>query len=177
MKRIIQAKTDGICFIKKIRNRFGDSGLRFTFSPFKGEILKYGSTFGPDNIDKLEGWLILMKTKFFRMDIDIIAAVFRIFLPDKINVDDPELLESLLEGGQMTRRLIRQLETEGKITIPRKDIYHFAFTKDEIILFDERETYESQTTDAFTGKILKHEPGLVYRSSIELYDSISGTST
>ena len=27
------------------------------------------------------------------------------------------------------------------------------------------------------GKMLKHEPGLVYRSSIELYDIISGVST
>ena len=105
--------------------------LFLTFSPFKGEILKYGSTFGSDNIDKLERWLVLMKAKFFSMDIDTMAVVVRIFLPDK---------ESLLESGQISKH--RQLEVEGKITIPRKDIYHFLFTKDGIVLFDERETYE-----------------------------------
>lgn len=173
----MQTKANWIGFIKKIHNHFGDKRLFLTFSPFKGEILKYGSTFGPDNIDKLEGWLVLMKAKFLSMDIDTMAMVVRIFLPDNVNVEDAELLESLLESGQMSKRLIRQLEVEGKMTIPRKDIYHFLFTKDGIVLFDERETYESQITDAFTGKMLKHEPGLVYRSSIELYDIISGVST
>ena len=173
LKRITQTKIGSwIGFIKKIRSHFGDSRLRFTFSPFKGEISRYLSTFGPDNIDKLEIWLVMMNTKFFSMDIDTIVVVVRIFLPDKVDVEDTELLESLLNSGQMSKRMIRQLETEGKITIPRKDIYHFAFKKDEIVLFDERETYESQITDVYTGNMLRHEPGLVYRSSIELYDYI-----
>ena len=52
-----------------------------------------------------------MKAKFFSMDIDTMAVVVRIFLPDK---------ESLLESGHISKH--RQLEVEGKITIPRKDI-------------------------------------------------------
>ena len=125
-------KNDLIGFMKKIRSQFGDKKLFLTFSPFKGEILKYLSTFGPDNIDQLELWLTLMKAKFFSGDIDALVVAARKFLPDKVDIEDVELLEG----------------------------------------FDEIETYEAQITDAFTGDMLKHESGLVYRSSIELYDSL-----
>ncbi len=51
-------------------------------------------------------------------------------------------------------------------------MYHFSFDANYIILFDKEETYESQNTDAFTGVLLEHEQGVVYRSSIELYEII-----
>ena len=81
------------------------------------------STFGPDNIDKLELWLTLMKAKFFSGDIDALVVAARIFLPDKVDIEDAELLESLLEMEQMSKRMIQQFEAEGKITVPRKDLY------------------------------------------------------
>lgn len=153
MKRIRQTtKNSWIDLIKKIRKRFGDENLFFTFSPFKREkiVSRNQSTFARDNIEHVENWCILMQTKIDSTSIDNMVMVLRIFLPDKVTIDTPK----------------------GKIEIPRKDMYHFLFTANEIILFDERETYESQNTDAFTGAPLEHEKGVVYRSSAELYESI-----
>jgi hypothetical protein len=153
MKRIRQTtKNNWIDLIKKIRERFGDKNLFFSFSPFKkGKLISRNQyTFAHDNIGHIENWCVLMQTKIVSSRIDVIVMILRIFLPDKVTVDIPN----------------------GKIEIPRKDIYHFSFVANEIVLFDELETYESQNTDALTGLPLEHEQGLVYRSSIELYDSI-----
>lgn len=148
MKRIRQTrKNNFVSIIEGIYNHFGTNTF-FTFCPFKDNRLSQQSTFGRDNSDKLYTYLPMMQAKLFSGSIDTIIAAIRIFLPDKITVDGPK----------------------GKIEIPRKDIYHFGFTKDEIVLFDENETYDSQNTDAFTGDILEHEEGLIYRSSIELYN-------
>jgi putative transposon-encoded protein len=171
MKKIMRTKSNWINFIKKIRSNFGDDKLYFTFCLFNGKELEWVHTFGSDNIDELNDfWFALIRGRLLSNTIDVVSAVLRIFLPEKIDIDDKRLLEKPIEDGLLSERSIRQFGTEGKITVPKKDLYHFGFTKAEIILFNETETYESQTTDAFTGKTLKHEPGLVYRSSIELYD-------
>lgn len=173
LKRIRQTKANWIGLVKKIRSHFGDERLYLTFCPFKGEKLGQVSTFGRDNIDKLDGWLVLMQSRFFSRGIDAIVVAVRAYLPDKIDINDKELLGNWLENGWLSGRAVQQFETEGKITVPRKDLYRFLFTKDEIILFNENETYDAQITDAFTGEALKHEPGLVYRSSIELFEEVN----
>lgn len=153
MKRVRQdTKNNWIDLIKKIRRHFGDENLFFNFSPFKGGKIfwRNQSTFASDNIEHIENWCILMQTKIISKRIDAMVVILRMFLPDKVTIDSPK----------------------GKIEIPRKDMYHFSFDADYIILFDEEETYESQNTDAFTGAPLEHEQGVVYRSSIELYESI-----
>ena len=171
MKRIIRTKSNWINFIKKIRSNFGDDKLYFTFCYFKGEELENVHTFGSDNIDKLDDiWFALIRGRLLSNTTDVVAVVLRIFLPEKIDIDDKRLLEKPIEERLLSERSIRQFGTERKITIPKKDLYHFAFTKDDIVLLNETETYDDQTTDAFTGDVLKHESGLVYRSSIELYD-------
>lgn len=171
MKRIMRTKSNWINFIKKIRSNFGDDKLYFTFCYFKGRELEQVHTFGSDNIDELDDvWFMLIRGRLLSNTIDVVSVVLRIFLPEKIDIDDKESLEKPIEDGLLSERSIRQFGIEGKITVPKKDLYHFGFTKDEIVLFNETETYGDQNTDAFTGDIRKHESGLVYRSSIELYD-------
>lgn len=171
MKRIMRTKSNWINFIKKIRSNFGDDKLYFTFCYFNGGELVQVHTFGSDNIDKLDdAWFMLIRGRLLSNTINTIAVILRIFLPEKIDVDDKEFLEKSIEERLLSERSIRQFGTKGKITLPKKDLYHFGFTKDEIVLLNETETYDDQNTDAFTGDVLKHESGLIYRSSIELYD-------
>lgn len=171
MKRIMRTKSNWINFIKKIRSNFGDDKLYFTFCYFKGGELVQVHTFGSDNIDKLDdAWFMLIRGRLLSNIIDAAIVILRIFLPEKIDTDDKELLEKSIGDGLLSEKSIRQFGIEGKITVPKKDIYHFGFTKDEIVLLNETETYDDQNIDAFTGDVLKHESGLLYRSSIELYD-------
>ena len=171
MKKIMRTKSNWINFIKKIRSNFGDDKLYFTFCYFKGEELENVHTFGSDNIDELDDfWFALIRGRLLTNTIDVVAVILRIFLPEKIDIDNKELLERQMEDGLLSEKSIRQLGTKGKMTIPKKDLYHFGFTKNDIMLLNETETYDDQTTCAFTGVALKHESGLVYRSSIELYD-------
>ena len=141
--------------IQKIRSSFGDDCLYFTISPFKKHktlLQTYPvSTFAHDNIEHLESWCDLMNGKLQSGNIDTIAIIVRVFLPEKVVVD-----------GKI-----------GKIEIPKKDLYHFFVSKDNILLFNETETYEAQNTDAFTGAQIQHESGIVYRSSEELYKNIT----
>ena len=141
--------------IQKIRSSFGDDSLYFTISPFKKHkplLQTYPvSTFAHDNIEHLESWCDLMNGKLQSGNIDAIAVIVRVFLPEKVVVD-----------GKI-----------GKIEIPKKDLYHFFVSKDNILLFNETETYEAQNTDAFTGAQIQHESGIVYRSSEELYKNIT----
>jgi hypothetical protein len=171
MKRMMRTKSNWINFIKKIRSNFGDDKLYFTFSFFKKGELGQVHTFGSDNIDKLDdNWSMLIRGRLLSNIIDVITVTLRIYLPEKINIGDKEFLEKMAENEWLSERATQQFEKEGKITVPKKDLYHFGLTKDEIVLFDETETYDNQNTDAFTGDVLRHEPGLVYRSSMELYD-------
>lgn len=149
MKKIRQTrKYNMVSIVKKIKDYFGEDNIYITFCAFKRERLEHHSTFARDNIDKLDMWITMQHAKLFSGSLDIVTVVVRIFLPEKISIDGPK----------------------GKIEIPKKDLYHLAFTKDKIILQDESETYENQNTDAFTGEALEHEKGIVYRSSIGLYD-------
>ena len=149
MRRIRQTEKDNwMTLVKKIRNRFGDEKLFFTFVPFKEHRMIQESTFAHDNIEHIDDWCISTNSRLFLGYIYAVIMVVRIFLPEKVTTHN------------------------GNMEIPRKDLYHFSVKKDEIVLFDEEETYDSQNTDAFTGDQLDHEKGIVYRSSEELYDDL-----
>lgn len=105
------------------------------------------ATFAADNLIHISGWLYMMQDKLLSKTITGISLVVRIFLPENIDIQNPQ--------GQAG-------------TIPRKEIFHIMILPNQIIGFDEEESYQVQNTDSTTGSELDHEAGISYRSSIDL---------
>jgi len=124
-REVIDMKAYNISWIDlmhKLRERFGDDNLFLTFlvshtkNDIRGKRLQV-STFAKDNIEKMDGWMLLMHAKLLSESVDTISLVVRVFLPEKI----------------------------GKI--PKKEIYHFLIFYNKVIAFNREETTENQNTD------------------------------
>ncbi|MHA1187067.1 MAG: hypothetical protein ACTSXA_07060 [Candidatus Heimdallarchaeota archaeon] len=152
MKIVLQDQFDWLYLIDQIRNKFGDDRLFFTFTPFRNEEIcdDYLSTFSDDNLERFPYWGALMHAKLQSGSIDGISIVFRVFLNDTINL----------------------YERRKKLVLPKKEIYHFLVTPDSLALCTVEETKENQNTDSLTGKPLKHQKDLIYKSSIDLCDQL-----
>ncbi len=140
--------------IRRIREKFGDENLYFTFLvEDRAEPHKLiTSTFAIDNIEHLEPWLLLIHTRFTKKREVTISIVVRVFLKEQV----PFVLEK-----------------EGKVIwIPKKKIYHILVALKKLMLFDEKETYGAQNTDAMTGQEMEAEVGVVHESSIELLQEL-----
>lgn len=149
---VLQEQIDWINFLNLIREHYGDEKLFFTFVPFKNEEVcqEYVSAFAADNIEDFLYWGALMHAKLHSGSIDAISLVLRIFLSEKV---------------------IMYVKRQKK-AIPKKELYHLLITPEKLVLFTEQETEENQNTDAVTGKPLKAQRDLVYKSSIDLYQHV-----
>lgn len=128
---------------------YGDDSLFLTCLPLDSSqsLHVQSSTFAADNLSHIQGWMYLMQARLASGSITGLSIVIRIFLPDKITFQNSR--------GQPA-------------TIPRKEIFHILIFSDQIIGFDEEETYQAQNIDSVTGNELEHEPGISYRGSIDL---------
>lgn len=152
MKEILQEQLYWYNFIELIREQFGDDKLFFTFVPFKDEKVcyEYKSIFAKDNLEELMDWGTLMQAKLQSGAIAAISMIFRVFLSEKVII----------------------YERRQKLILPKKELYHVLITPEKLILFTKEETEKNQNTDAITGKPLKYQKDLVYKSSIDLYPQL-----
>jgi len=107
------------------------------------------ATFAADNLSHIHGWMYLMQAHMVSGSITSLSIVVRIFLPETITIQKSR--------GQSA-------------TLPRKEIYHILIFPNQIIGFDEEETYQAQNIDSETGNELDHESGVTYRGSIDLIE-------
>ena len=136
--------------IELLKSKFGEKNLRLTFAC---DNSYYDSSFGQDNISHLTNWAVMMHTKLFAGSITTLALVVRVFdFNDCIVV---------------TRK-------EKQIKIPKKRVYHFSITKDDVVGFDKNETYTNQNTNIDTGKYLIDEEGVEIKSSVDLLKEVMG---
>ena len=134
--------------LSKIREAFGDDHILLTF------LSDDFSTFGEDNVEQLPNWLILQRAKLVSGSLDSLSLVVRRFL-----IGENNEIEITLPNGKLMK-------------IPKKEIYHFCFTKDEILLLNKEETFKYQNTDASTSEPLEPEEDVIIMSSEELWDEI-----
>ena len=95
-----------------------------------------------------------MKAKFHSGNIKSISFVLRRFLRgdnNKVEISNPQ--------GK-------------KIKIPKKEIYHFFASKDFIVFFNQKDTFEMQNTNHSTGKLLPLEESINCMSSEILFDEL-----
>jgi hypothetical protein len=111
------------------------------------------STFGSDNIEHLDNWLMLMTAKFASHSVDGTSCVVRRFIDGEKNKVE--------------------IKVKGKsISIPKKEIYHLYFNAEQVMLLNQKETWELQNTNCETGKLMEEEAGVTCMSSEELYENI-----
>jgi hypothetical protein len=158
MKTVKINHKNGISFstvVNKIINNFGKENLHLTFNAsnnYTNEDIT--ATFGSDNIEQFNMWSMLIEAKLASGSISGISLVVRRFL-----VGDKNKVEKLNYQNKT-------------ILIPKKHIYHFYIMTDEIVVFDETETNDTQNTNASTGQKLSPEIDIVCKSSEKLLNEL-----
>jgi len=123
---------------------YGPDRLFFTVVPFdrRGHMVNE-STFGLDNIQHIEGWLLVQMAKLWSGKLETLAMVVRVF-----------------DFG----RTVRVEGPRGPVDIPEKDLYMFRYNLSASVGFDEAVTLEMHTYDTETGTFSAPEPGVRCRS-------------
>ena len=122
---------------------YGTERLFFTITAFDNQSSMLPSTFGRDNFEYMQPWLLLQTAKVYSGKVRVIAMVVRVF-------DMDHLVE--VEGPN------------GKITIPEKELYMFRFDSDSSVGLDPADTWTMHCTDAGTGMKLPREEGVRFGS-------------
>lgn len=135
--------------LKVLRREFGDDNLFLTFLVFDKEGGHHESTFGKDNIENLEYWSTQMLAKLMSGPVKGISLVARIFLDERVQIEN-------LQGE--------------RVSVPKKEMYHFLFEEDKTLAFSKKETEESQFMDSATGNPFPKSNDIECLSSIDLLE-------
>lgn len=141
-------------FIYWLRHVFHDQLTIITCVVGNDEGFLPAATFSDDNISVLPSWLGDVESLVATGDIDRLAIVVRVFIPETISVTPPP----------------DSFDEQRPIEVPRKEIIHFLLTTDLLSGFDAEEVYDSQNTDFITSEEITHEEGVTYRDSTELVE-------
>jgi hypothetical protein len=134
--------------VRYFADTYGWDRLFFTVSPFNraGTPIN-GSTFGPDNAQHLEPWLIIQQAKLHSRAVAVLVMVVRVF-------DFEHTVEAI--------------GPRGRTRIPTKTIFMFRYDLNSSVGIEPDEATEAHNTDANTGAVLPAEPGVSMGSGAEV---------